>query len=141
MSNRVISIVLFALALVTFISTSTNTLDPLFLFLADNPLSGALRLAIAASLLAVTFRCQLFTSNQISTILFLGFSLIVFGGASLFSNSMGWALYNYLMPLDSLLLVEAGIIYSLTGLNATAVEKPQTSKPKIYRLQLRSRTT
>lgn len=141
MSNRVISIVLFVLALITFISTSTNTLDPLFLFLADNPLSGALRLAIAASLLAVTFKRPLFTSNQISTILFIGFSLIIFGATSLFSNSMGWALYNYLMPLDSLLLTEAGIIFSLTGLNATAVEKPLISKPKIYRLQLRSRTT
>lgn len=126
MASKFICVVLFILTLVTTIFSTANMLEPLFLFLSDNPITGGIRLAIVASLLAVSFTTRVLKPPFRVVLRTFSIFLVVFGLTSLFTNSMGWALYNYVMPLDSLLMLEAGILFGLAILN-TAETRPKTT--------------
>ncbi len=142
MASRFISVILFILALATLIASTVSMFDPLFLFLSDNPITGGIRLAASASLLAVSMR-NITKPQAIAAVNGIGVALIVFGLATFFSNSMGWALYNYSMPLDSSLLLNAGIIFSLVSLKSSPVqrEKDYYTQLQKHHLKLRNKLT
>ena len=118
MVSKFICVVLFVVTLATMIFSTTNMLDPQFLFLSDNPITGGIRLAIVASLLAVSFSKRVLKPPYRTILKTFSIFLAVFGFTSFFTNSMGWALYNYVMPLDSVLMLEAGIMFGLALLNS-----------------------
>lgn len=140
MASKFICVVLFIFALATLIFSANHMLEPLFIFLSDNPITGGIRLAIVALLLAVSFRTDLLRPHLKTVANFFGVFLVVFGVISLLSNSLGWALYNYLMPFDSLLLVELGIMFNLAALSSAGKEqKTSYQKTKSYQMQLRNK--
>lgn len=129
MVSKVICVVLFLVALATTMFSASTMLEPLFLFLSDNPITGGIRLAIATSLLAVSFTTRVLKPPFRAVLKTFSVFLVTFGVTSLFTNSMGWALYNYVMPLDSLLMMEAGIMFGLAILN-TRENQPSISVKK-----------
>lgn len=129
MVSKAICVVLFILALATMIFSTADMLDPLFIFLSDNPITGGIRLAIVASLLAVSFTSRALKPPYRAVLKAFSIFLVVFGITTFFSNSMGWALYNYVMPLDSVLMTEAGIMFGL-ALLSTSVSRPETTAEK-----------
>lgn len=129
MVSKFICVVLFMVTLVTTIFSTSAMLDPLFLFLSDNPITGGIRLAIVASLLAVSFTTRALKPPFRVVLKAFSIFLVAFGVTSLFTNSIGWALYNYVMPLDSVLMIEAGIMFGLAILNT----RESTPTPSIKR--------
>ena len=128
MVSKSICVVLFVVTLATMIFSTANMLDPQFLFLSDNPITGGIRLAIVVSLLAVSFSRRVLKPPFRAVLKTFSIFLVVFGLASFFTNSMGWALYNYVMPLDSILMVEAGIMFGWALLNAAEIYPVNTKK-------------
>lgn len=128
MVSKFICVVLFIVTLVATIFSTSAMLDPLFLFLSDNPITGGIRLAIVASLLAVSFTSRALKPPFRVVLRTFSIFLVIFGVTSLFTNSMGWALYNYVMPLDSVLMMEAGIMFGLAILNTRETKTHPTTK-------------
>lgn len=142
MVSKFICVALFIAVVATMILSTTNMHDPLFMFLSDNPITGGIRLAIVASLLAMSFSNRVLKPPFRVVLKAFSIFLGVFGLVTLFTNSMGWALYNYVMPLDSILMIEAGIMF---GLAILSTAEPSTEPTKdlfqsLQNLQLRINT-
>lgn len=123
MVSRFICIVLFIVVLATMIFSTVNTNDPLFMFLSDNPITGGIRLAIVAALLAVSFSRRVLKPPFRVVIKTFSIFLVIFGLTSFFTNSLGWVLYNYVMPLDSILMIESGIMFGLAILGTSETKE------------------
>jgi hypothetical protein len=95
-----------------------NSLDPLFFIVTGGWIADIIRIALASLMVIwATFALPKKARPQ-NTMLILGALLVGFGVVGFFLNSFNFALYNYVKPLDCLMIAEAGIVSSLIALEA-----------------------
>lgn len=142
MLNKIISSVLlmFSFVIMPYASKAPDGL--LFLFASPNKWVGTFRLALALVLFFISFKSlsKLFANfPQLRRIsLISGLALIAFGLFSSLETSLGTVFYDYLKPLDLMVLLEAGIVATSMSLTtkvarstSNQVRNAQKTTPKL----------
>jgi hypothetical protein len=112
MLNKIISIGTLVCMLAVLAMARTEPSDPLFYLISINPGATLFKLSLVGAMLFMAFKdCirNVFTRRGVA---FYGVALIIFGVAGLVTPSLGNALYDYLKPMDLLLVIETGIVFS-----------------------------
>jgi hypothetical protein len=115
MVAKFITAVLFVLAIFIAIF-SHNSNDPLYLFISGNILINIARLIIIGTLLAICLHGYIHNSKVRQALMGFGFIMLGFGLLSMANMSIESALYNYLKPLDYILISELGVTATLMSL-------------------------
>jgi hypothetical protein len=92
--------------------------DPLFFIVAGGAWADAVRILLSALLVGGAFFKIPKNIHPEPVLLALGTVLISFGISGFLMNSFDFVLYDYIKPLDFLLVAEVGVISSLIGLEA-----------------------
>lgn len=91
--------------------------DPLFSIISPDPAIGAFRLSLVAVMVYAAFK-NLFKSRFLRRGLAgAGLTLIAFGLVSLVKPYVSGLFYHHLMPLDLLLIIEAGIVLTAASVD------------------------
>jgi hypothetical protein len=93
-----------------------NSSDPLFFIVAGGIGADLIRIVLAGGMVAAAFLPLPKRIHPEVSVLLLGILLISFGITGFVMNSFDYVLYNYVKPLDFLMLSEAGIVTSLAAL-------------------------
>jgi len=146
MLNKLTSTVILACSFAVMPETGKHPDSLLFLFISPNRWVSTLRLILAIGLFLISFNTL---SNIFShsyklrkNLLGSGLFMIGFGLIGTLESSLGSIFYDYLKPLDLMIILEAGIILSSLALVTTPVKssvKPKTATKKTAP-KLRQRT-
>lgn len=132
MLNKLISTIILTCSFAVMPASSKAPSSLLFLFISPNKWVGTIRLALALTIFFVSFRTltayfSRFPKLQ-KRLLITGLTLIGFGLISTLESSLGTIFYDYLKPLDLMIVLECGII--VTTISLTAKPSILTSAPK-----------
>jgi hypothetical protein len=115
---RFVSLVSLICAIAIASVNVQNSSDPLFFIVAGGALADTIRILLTGLMVVgayvkipKTFRPEIFLSV-------IGVSLVAIGLCGFVMNSFDYIFYNYIRPLDFLLLAEVGIISNLVALEA-----------------------
>jgi hypothetical protein len=115
---KFVSLVTLICAVAIALVNIQNPTDPLFFIVSGGVGADLARLGISIFMvLAATFALPKKMHPQLSLSL-LGVSLIALGIVGFGMNSFNYALYDYVKPLDFLLLSDVGIMSCLIALEA-----------------------
>jgi hypothetical protein len=92
--------------------------DPIFYIVAGGLGASFARILLASLMVAGAYFSLPKKWHPETQLLLLGFLLVAFGVSGFIYNSFDFALYNYIKPLDFLMVAEAGIVSSLIALEA-----------------------
>jgi hypothetical protein len=92
--------------------------DPLFLIVAGGIVANLVRVLLASLMVAGAFFSVPKRWHIKPVLLILGALLVALGFSGFILNSFDFALYDYIKPLDFLMVSEAGIVASLVALEA-----------------------
>jgi hypothetical protein len=95
-----------------------NASDPMFFIVAGGVGANLVRILLAGLMISAAFVSLPKKWRFEPGLLFLGFLLVALGISGFVLNSFDYALYNYIKPLDFLIISEAGIVASLVALEA-----------------------
>jgi predicted MFS family arabinose efflux permease len=132
MLNKLTSTVILTFSFAVMPETGKHPDSLLFLFTSPNQWVSTLRLILAIILFLISFNTfsHFFSHNHKlrKSMLNAGLFMIVFGLVSTLETSLGSVFYDYLKPLDLMIILEAGIVLSSLALATTPVKRP--AKPK-----------
>jgi hypothetical protein len=132
MVDRFVSVATLLCVVIVAIVGIKSPNYPLFLFISSNLAVGLARISLVLLMIKVSF-CQRIGSMRVCKYLgWAGIGLMSLAACSLWMTSVEGALYNFLKPMDLLLIMEAGVIFSLASLNSTSA----TAKPEQLKLSL-----
>lgn len=135
MLNKLISSIVLACSFAVMPASGKSPGSLLFLFISPNKWIGTIRLAVALILFFVSFRSlsQYFSRfPKLQKELFLaGLTLIGLGLISTLESSLGTIFYDYLKPLDLMIILECGIV--LTGIALSTKPSMLTDMTKVKR--------
>jgi hypothetical protein len=97
--------------------------DPLFFIVSGGFLGEVLRSMMVGLLLAAAFLALPSTRALKRSLLIFGWPMILLGGAGFLSNSFDYSWYNFLKPLDYLIVIELGVV-----MNVLALEPQKTAQ-------------
>lgn len=147
MLNKVASTVILTSSFAVMPETGRHPDSLLFLFISPNRLVSTVRLLLAIILFLISFNAfsNLFSRSHTlrKNMLRAGLLLIAFGLISTLESSLGSIFYDYLKPLDLMIILEAGILVSSIALVATPIKQPLKPKAATARKatpKLRQRT-
>jgi len=127
MTNKLITgatlLCLLAIALVGHI----NPTDPLFAFVSIEQASMLFKLGLVAAMVSLTFLSLAKNAVLRASLAIVGLGLLSFGAVTLLVNPFGAALYEFLKPLDLLLVMEAGIIFTISAIDKQIEPKYQST--------------
>lgn len=115
MTNKLLSITTLLCLIAVLIIGRISPTDPLFYFISIDPTVSGLRFMLVATMVFLAFKSsfkKLYSRNLVAAV---GAAFMAFGFASLAVPSISSSINNFLMPLDQLLLVQAGVIYSVAA--------------------------
>jgi hypothetical protein len=92
--------------------------DPLFFIVAGGIVANLIRILLAALMVTGAFFSIPKRWHIEPVLLIFGSLLVALGISGFILNSFDYALYNYVKPLDFLMVSEAGIIANLVALEA-----------------------
>ncbi len=111
--------------------------DPLFLFISTNSVLNILLILLACLVVAVSFTSRFKNWYFYAACSGLAVFLCLIGVISLFSSNIDYWLSGLLLPLDSMLVLEAGIILAVCSLSYKHANRP--AMPKLAELSGRIR--
>jgi hypothetical protein len=112
------SLVTLICAVAIGLANIQNSSDPLFFIVTGGWIADIARIGLAALMVVWATFAPPKTIRPQAPLLLLGVLLVGFGVIGFFLNSFNYSLYNYVKPLDCLMLAEAGIVSSLVALEA-----------------------
>lgn len=136
MLNKLISTVVLGCSFAVMPASGKDPDGLLFLFISPNKWVGTIRLALALALFFISFKTfsKSFARNKKlqKGLLVSGLAFIAFGLVSSLEASLGTIFYDYLKPLDLMIILEAGIIMSTMALTSlpTAKTRPVVTKTR-----------
>jgi hypothetical protein len=95
-----------------------NPSDPLFFIVSGGVVADFVRIVLSSMMVAGAFYKIPKSLHAEIFLPFLGGFLLLAGLSGFFSNSYDFLLYNYIKPLDFLLLAEVGVVTNLIALEA-----------------------
>jgi hypothetical protein len=120
MLNKLISSVVLSCSFAVMPATGKEPESLLFLFISPNKWVGTVRLALAIILFVLSFKSltYLFAAypKLQNRLLIAGLVMIAFGVVVSVEASLGTFFYDYLKPLDLMIILEAGIITASVAL-------------------------
>ncbi|MBA3757998.1 hypothetical protein H0X09_04035 [Candidatus Saccharibacteria bacterium] len=122
MINKLISVVTLVGLIAVVLMARADSSDPLFYFLSLDPGATMLKITLVFGMLLMAFKNSFSSSNLRSSMAVFGLSLVTVGTAGLFMPTFGNAIYDFLKPLDFLLLVESGLVYSAAALESPIIK-------------------
>lgn len=131
MTNKFISVVTLFCMLVVLLIANVSPADPLFSIISPDPAISALRLSLVAVMIYVAFKTFIKNRFLRRGLTGAGLVLIVFGLVSLVNPYISGLFYHYLMPLDLLLIVEAGIVLTAASFDRQIEPEYQRTEDKI----------
>lgn len=117
MINKLISIGTLLCLLAIMLMSRADSNDPLFYLISVDSGAATLKLALVAAMLYLAFKNSFSSAFIRNGVALLGLGIIVFGVSGLFVPVLGNILYEYFKPLDLLLLIESGIVFSASALD------------------------
>jgi hypothetical protein len=130
MGNKCLScLILFAAIAVAMLGIH-DPQNTVFSFISENKLTDVLRVALAAAMVGVSFRQQIFSQRARHILGAVGICLLSLGFISLTLTHLQGALYSYLRAWDLLLLAEAGVMFTTVSL----ASRETSDKPKRARM-------
>jgi hypothetical protein len=142
MINRIVSLLVLLCVVAVLIWGVLGPSNPLFFFISSNKWLSIVRLLVAGSLVWVSFGSVVNTAELKRTAYRGGLVLMGLGTLLFLLTQVQTALFDYLKPLDLLLLVEAGVIYSSVSLAAKpATKAKKKSRKRQMAFPLRIKTT
>jgi hypothetical protein len=97
--------------------------DPLFFIVSGGFLEEVVRFIMVGFLMTAAFTDLPSSRTFKRSLLILGWPLIMLGGVGFLSNSFDYSWYNFLKPLDYLLMIELGVV-----MNVLALEPQNTAQ-------------
>jgi hypothetical protein len=140
MLNKIVSLLVFLCVVAVLIWGSLSPENSLFFFISSNKWISIGRLLIAGSLVWISFRDVINTSEVKKLSLQAGLALMGLGTFLFFLTQYQSALFDYFKPLDLVLMIEAGVIFSLTSLTTTPASAPKAKKSRQLALPFKLKT-
>jgi hypothetical protein len=140
MTNKIVSLSVFLCVVAVLVWGSLSPSYTLFYFISSDKWLSIARLLLAGSLVWVSFGGVVSTKELKDIGLKAGLILMSVGAFLLLLTQFQGGLFDYLKPLDLLLIVEAGVIFSLTSLTATPASTPKPKKNRQMALPFKLKT-
>jgi hypothetical protein len=118
MTVRFVSLVSLICAIAIASVNIQNPMDPLFFIVAGGFAADTIRILLSCAMVAGAFYKIPKTMHPQSFLPIFGITMIVLGGAGFLMNSFDYILYDYIKPLDFMMLAEVGIVTNLIALEA-----------------------
>lgn len=136
MPNKLISSIMLACSFAVMPLSGSHPDNLLFIFISPSRWAGVIRLLLALTMFFISFASLKGFNDLISRhskgrplTLGLGMGLIAFGLFGALESSLGTVFFDYLKPLDIMIILETGIIISSAALSAAAL--PPVSRRKL----------
>lgn len=131
MVKRLTSLVMLIIVVNVYIRSQLSPNDPLFLFFSnDMPLN--ISMILLASLVAmVTFSNRFRHWLAYAACVALAVFLCIVGSLGLLSTGISYWLSGFLLPMDSMLVLESGIILALCALTYEHAGRPASMLPDV----------
>jgi hypothetical protein len=95
-----------------------NPMDPLFFIVSGGIIADTVRIFLSGLMVAGAFYKIPKTMHPKSFLPIFGIAMIVLGITGFVMNSFDYILYDYIKPLDFMMLAEVGIVANLIALEA-----------------------
>lgn len=112
MTHKLLSIVIVLSLIAILIVGRISPDDPLFYIISADPMVSGLRFLMAAGLLIVVFKKFFRRRAARTAVVAFGGTLALVGFSTLLLLPAGSAVYSYLLPMDQLLMVGTGAIFT-----------------------------
>ncbi|HET9850398.1 MAG TPA: hypothetical protein VFP35_02110 [Candidatus Saccharimonadales bacterium] len=122
-TSKVISVVLLLAQLGFFYMSLAHSHSLLFAFASLNIFVAVVRVLLAAGLVWLSFNTHRFSDKTREYFLSAGLAVIAFGLIAGLDTAMGSFLYGWVQPLDTMFLLEIGIILCAKSLPVTVFAK------------------
>lgn len=131
MVKRLISLVMLIVAVNVYIRSQLAPNDPLFLFLSNSMPLNIFLIILTSVVAMVSFSHKFRYWLSYASCAALATVLCVVGLFSLLSSGVNYWLSSFLLPMDSMLVLESGIILALCALTYEHAPQPAPLLPDV----------
>jgi len=117
MTRKFISLAMVIVTLDVYIRSQLHPGDPLFLFISNSTPANIGMVLMVGLVVAVSFKEHFWSWIEYAGCAVLAVTLSLVGFAGLFSSGFSYWLSGILLPLNSLMILEAGVILGICALS------------------------
>ena len=117
MTTKFISLVTAIVLLDVSLRSQLFSSDPLFLFASSNLVVNTVLILMVGSMIGLSFRSKFNNWQSFFASALLGPTLLLIGALGVFFSDTVYWFPSFLLPLDYLFIMQAGVVFSLCALS------------------------